>query len=288
MIKAAQDFRSFQLFKKPGSLKVQDKETTSLFFQARFKYSLALIMTTLNYTLTYNQVLFDKAHIYFYLNDLLLTVIIMEFLIFCTRTLGRYLPWQNNQDKRLIVQLALITPVATFFTLVVNELSEAILYTGRLDATFYKFDMLVAFVLILMVQFIYIALHFIQQKPEQVPVHNPAAIKVTQGKTIKILGEAEIQAAFVTSNITYVLDNNCKRFLCNDPLKELEGRLSSSFFRANRQFIISRRYVLGFKSLDFGKIEVQLVCEDKLAPDSIVISRKKAAQFRKWIVDSHT
>lgn len=283
MIKAAQDFRSFQLFKKPDSLKVEDTETISLFFQARFKYSLALILTTLNYTLTYDQFLFDKAHIYFYLNDLLLTVIIMQFLIFCTRTLGRHLPWQNDQNKRLIVQLALITPVVTLFTLVVNELSEAILYTGRLDATFYTFDMLVAFVLILMVQFIYIVLHFIQQKPEQAPVHTPAAVKVTQGKTIKILSEAEIQAAFVTSNITYVLDNNCKRFLCDDPLKELEEKLSNRFFRANRQFIISRSYVLGFKSLDFGKIEVQLICEDKLTPNSIVISRKKASQFRKWI-----
>ncbi|MCE7996880.1 MAG: LytTR family transcriptional regulator [Roseivirga sp.] len=285
MIKVAQSYKSFQLFKKQDSVKAEENAVSPLFFQAKFKYSLCVIITTLNYTLTYDLFRFDAAHIYFFLNDLLLTIVIIHFMIFCIKTLERFLPWDDNPNKRLIVQLATITPIVTLFTLMVNELSEAILYTGRLDAVFYSFDMLVAFVLILMVQFIYIALHFIQHRAEQVApaTPSPSQIKVTQGTTIKLVKEKEILAAFVSSNITYILDKNCKQFLCNEPLKELEEKLSTRFFRANRQFIISREYVLGYKSLEFGKVEVQLVCDNRLTPDHIIISRKKAAMFRKWV-----
>lgn len=287
MIKAAQSYLSFQLLKKQDSAQAEVSAITPLFFRAKFKYSLALVLTTINYILTYSTFRIDLEHTYFILSDLTLTIIILEFLIICIKSLDKYLPWQVDQNKRLIVQLAAITPLVAFFTLLVNELSEAIIYTGRIDVRFYSFDMVVALVLILMVQFIYIALHFIQHKPEpaSVSADAPIQIKVTQGKTTKLLKEKEILAAFVTSNITYVLDRNCKRFLCNNLLKELEESLSDEFFRANRQFIISREYVLSFKSLEFGKIEVQLVCSHKLTPDSIIISRKKAAQFRKWIAN---
>lgn len=285
MIKTAQPSLSFQFFKKQDSTKQEEQLIIPLFFKAKFKYSLALALTTLNYILTYSTFRFNLEHAYFILNDLALTVIILEFLIICIKKLDKYFPWQADQNKRLIVQLGAITPIVAFFTLFVNELSEAIIYTGRIDAKFYSFDMVVALVLILMVQFIYIALYFLQQKPGQAAsaadsVHQ---IKVSQGTTIKMIGETEILAAFVSSNLTYVLNTNCKRFLCNEPLKELEESLSGRFFRANRQFIISREFVLGFKSLEYGKIEVQLVCEDKLTPASIIISRKKAAMFRKWV-----
>lgn len=285
MIKTAQPSLSFELFKKPHSVEPQEKLITPLFFQAKFKYSLSLVLTTLNYILTYSTFRLDLEHTYFILNDLALTIIILEFLIICIKTLDRYLPWQVDQNKRLIVQLVTITPIVSFFTLLVNELSEAIIYTGRIDPRFYSFDMVVAMVLILMVQFIYIALHFLPHKPEHIAseVNSVRQIKVSQGTTTKIVRETEMLAAFVSSDLTYVLDRNCKRFLCNEPLKELEENLSGKFFRANRQFIISREFVLGFKSLEYGKIEVQLVCEDKLTPENIIISRKKAAMFRKWI-----
>jgi DNA-binding LytR/AlgR family response regulator len=278
----------FRLFNKVDlrSAETSDQQAKPLFFHLWLKLGLSLIINTLNYIISYTTHQLSLTHVYYLLSDFLMIFITIEFFIVCVKALDKHLPWEQNQNKRLIVQLSLITPIVALFSAMINELSEVIIYTGRVDLSFYSFDMVVAILFILMVQFLNISLHFIQQKTAS-PASlesNISQIKVTQGGISKLLNQPDILGAFVISNITYVLDRNCKRYVYCYPLKELEDQLSEKFFRANRQFIISKECIEFYKSIAFGKIEIHLKCTNDITPKSIVVSRKKASQFRKWIL----
>ena len=261
----------------------RSKEASSPFYKRRFKYTLIFLLTATNYVLTYVH-RFDLAHLYYFLSDLIAVFVVIQFYLICINVLDNLLPWSKNVKKRLLIQLTIVSLVVAIFNILVNETFDAIDGSGRIDIGFYSFDMLVALVLIMTVQFIYIALHFIYEKPYADSLEiSTERFKVTYGKTSKIFTEEEILAAFVTSDITYILDKNCQRYIFDLPLKELEEKLSTRFFRANRQFIISKDMIDGYKSLDFGKIEVNLSCQEGNIPGEIIVSRKKASQFRKWV-----
>ena len=85
---------------------------------------------------------------------------------------------------------------------------------------------------------------------------------------------------YVDSDITYILDHHCKKYIAKDRLKDIESILPDNFIRANRQFILSRNSIKSFSSDMYGKIQVRLHCEFQ---NTIAISRDKAAQFRKWL-----
>ena len=53
------------------------------------------------------------------------------------------------------------------------------------------------------------------------------------------------------------------------------------FFRLNRQYIIHRNTVSGFKRTGDGKLDV-LVNSSNIFPESIQVSRIKAAGFKNW------
>ena len=64
-------------------------------------------------------------------------------------------------------------------------------------------------------------------------------------------------------------------------MKEVEELLDPEcFFRANRQFIIQLRSMDTMRSDETGKIIVRM---KMLHSPEIIISKEKAAVFRKWI-----
>jgi two-component system LytT family response regulator len=66
----------------------------------------------------------------------------------------------------------------------------------------------------------------------------------------------------------------------DNTLDELEGMLDPElFFRANRQFIISRK---ALKDIDFwfnSKLSVNLKVQ---TPEKIIVSRAKVTEFKTW------
>ena len=74
-----------------------------------------------------------------------------------------------------------------------------------------------------------------------------------------------------------------KSYYMNHPLDELMAQLDPAiFFRANRQFIISRHAVQDI-SLWFGsKLSVNLTVE---TPEKIIVSKARVSEFKNWFVD---
>lgn len=77
----------------------------------------------------------------------------------------------------------------------------------------------------------------------------------------------------VVDNIAYVLE---------ETMDEIEKRLPIQlFFRANRQFIIQRKYISNAEIYFNNRLLVHLTVK---TPENIIISREKTALFRNWLI----
>ena len=73
-----------------------------------------------------------------------------------------------------------------------------------------------------------------------------------------------------------------KKYFPDRSLDKIETSLPEEhFFRLNRQYILNRQVLTGFKRTGNGKIEV-LVNGPENLPSSIAVSRKKAVSFKNW------
>ncbi len=85
---------------------------------------------------------------------------------------------------------------------------------------------------------------------------------------------------YTENTITYIICTNGSRSTSNSSLDEIFVDLQASlFFRANRQFIISITSIK--KIIKYGNSQLKILVED--ADVEIIISKHKAAEFRKWL-----
>lgn len=107
------------------------------------------------------------------------------------------------------------------------------------------------------------------------------ALKV--GSKTFFLGLDEIAFLYSANKITYVVTKAGKQYIHDMSLENLNSLLSAEmFFRANRQFIVTRNVVAEIKPENNGKILVSLNVHNGF-PGSLIISRLKAAAFREWL-----
>ncbi len=94
----------------------------------------------------------------------------------------------------------------------------------------------------------------------------------------------DIAFIFTEDKIVYVTDNNGRKFLSDRTLSELEEELDpSTFFRANRQYIVSISYIRSYRSYDRVKLMIDMAVADLKKP--VIVSQEMAGSFRKWISD---
>jgi two-component system LytT family response regulator len=116
----------------------------------------------------------------------------------------------------------------------------------------------------------------------QVPpvVINPTFLAYQKDKIVPVQSDNISWINTQNQVVTVVMNNNHKLHL-DETLEEIEKRLPThSFFRANRQYIISRKAVVEAELYFNNRLSVKL---NPPAPESVIISREKVSQFRNWL-----
>jgi DNA-binding LytR/AlgR family response regulator len=73
-----------------------------------------------------------------------------------------------------------------------------------------------------------------------------------------------------------------KKYYLDHSLDKIEQALPASiFFRLNRQYLLNRRIITGFKRAENGKLNV-LISKTNFFPGEITVSRIKASTFKGW------
>ena len=103
------------------------------------------------------------------------------------------------------------------------------------------------------------------------------------GNRTFFIGFNEIAFLYSSNKITYIVTNESKQYIHDLSLETLGSFLPDEmFYRANRQFIVTRNVIDAIKPLQNGKLNVMLNVKNGF-PDNITVSRLKAAAFREWL-----
>ena len=91
----------------------------------------------------------------------------------------------------------------------------------------------------------------------------------------------DIVCFFTAQSEVSVLHKSGKSYRMSDSLEQMEKQLKSKlFFRANRQFIINKAFILDIRHYFNGRLKVKM---EKETPDDIVISKAKSTEFKQWL-----
>nr|WKN35712.1 LytTR family DNA-binding domain-containing protein [Tunicatimonas sp. TK19036] len=104
---------------------------------------------------------------------------------------------------------------------------------------------------------------------------------VHHGREVVLIPVSEV-TGFCKEEVIYLIDGAGKKFITDyRSLDEIQELLDPElFYRANRQHIISLSYLASMHSDESGKIHLKM---KPTAEEAIIISKEKAASFRKWV-----
>jgi len=189
--------------------------------------------------------------------------------------LDHKVPYADGISRRILLQLALtfatMIGVIVYSTWLTNLLGSP----RAIPTHFFTFDLVIFAIWILVFNGIYINLHFFQErKPGQ-------KIELFEGKKRVLVDSDQLRFFQYRNQLVYALTNENKRLHSNQNLSFLEQKVGADFFKANRQFLISRASVKSYAPDENGKLVCTL--HDNETDTSIKVSREKAKAFKNWI-----
>lgn len=265
------------------------------FLQRTFKWHwLSILLLGISANLLINAVLdykYQRPLISFsleeYINAIIGAYVFLKGTRWVARKLDKRVPWVAGVRKRLLLQLTL---QLLYIIVSLNTLLVSITYFFY--GGFYAWDELALInVCVVSLTFFFSSIdsgiYFFNNwkilSGKKKGAESVKPLQISLGKVQYLIEQNSIQLAISIDATSYVITSDGRKLLYPKSLDALISKLESShFFRANRQVIVSRTIVKAIKSLEHGKVEVNLMPVPG-APVSITVSRIKAAEFRKWL-----
>jgi len=246
------------------------------------------LINVFNYYLTYNNISFSWRTLMTFSIDTVLGYLAWASVHFIILYLDQKLPFTENVLKRLIVQV-----VATLLTgmFIIISLTVIIHYAskdGPIPVSFFTYDSLIISVWFLVMNGIYIAMHFYREwrisennRVEENKIKT-GGINVKSGKQELLLSYGEIAGFAVDNDYITCFTMSNKKFLLDQSMDKLEQLLpTSSFFRLNRQTLLHRQVIAGFEKAENGKLNILLKSISAISSPTNV-SRTRASSFKAW------
>jgi DNA-binding LytR/AlgR family response regulator len=200
----------------------------------------------------------------------------------------RKMPFETSPRRRVLVQLAVTSFVGLSVIAILTEIVSVIAKGHTAPLSFYTIDLLIIAIWFIVVNGIYVGLHFYNQwqwsearRQEENRIKS-GGLMVKQGKLDVRLEFEDLTGLYVDGEYVVACQAGGKKYYLDQSLDRAENLLPSAlFFRLNRQFILHRRMVTGFRRSENGKLTAQLATHD-IFPPEIPISRTKAPAFKSW------
>lgn len=202
--------------------------------------------------------------------------------------LDQKLPYETGVFRRIAVQFFSTTVIGLTIISLLTELVSWIARGKPAPLHFYTVDLVIISIWFFVINGIYIVLHFyhLWQRSEA-NRHESHRIRteglvVKHGKQDIRLDYVELAGFYVDQEYAVACHLNGKKYYLDQSLDKIEKNLPEAFFfRLNRQYILHRQLVSGFKRAENGKILV-LSNNHECFPSEIPVSRTKAPAFKSW------
>jgi len=252
-----------------------------------FLIAIAFI-SAFNYYLTWSNIRFNWFLILTYTIDTVqgwLAWWVMRIIIIY---LDKKLPYENQPLKRISIQLLLTIPAGLVVISLLTELVSWIAKGRSLPLSFYLFDVFIISIWLLVINGIYIGMHYYigwkqseMQRQEDKKLR-AAGFTVKHGKENRLIPFYDILGFYAEEGYIVLLTWENKKYFSDKSLDKIEETLPGEFFfRLNRQYIVHRKALTGFKRTGDGKIDV-LVNAPEPFPKAIPVSRTRAVIFKTW------
>jgi len=240
--------------------------------------------------------------IHFYIDlfvGFIIAFMLWELIRLVVRKLDNRYDWLVQTVQRILLQLVfgVILPalLSFVFTLVIMRVlyQQDIFQTTWLQTEFYAVILLIILINLMYFTWWLFLHHMHYQKQAKYgngsftvddyskQTSEPVSIEVSKANVNYLLLPEEISYVFLENPYTFIRTHDEQQFVTTYALDDLQKKLGEvSFFRANRQVIISRKSCKSYRSIENGKISVDL---NNPVPEPVIISQKRARDFRKWI-----
>ncbi len=209
---------------------------------------------------------------------------VRSFIIY----LDRKLPYEKRLIKRLVIQLSSTLVIGLVIISLLTELVSWIAKGKPAPLHFYTIDLVIISIWFFVINGIYLGIHFYRLYQESEAIRQREnqlksdGVFVKQGKQDIRLLYYELEGFFVDEDYAVASQLGGKKFYLTQSLDKIEKSLpATDFYRLNRQYIVHRQIVSGFKRGDNGKILVMLKNTTNF-PSEIPVSRLRAPSFKSW------
>ena len=252
-----------------------------------FLVAIAFI-SAFNYYLTWFNIKFNWFLVYTYAIDTIQGWLAWWAVRSIIIYLDKKMPYGSKPLKRILVQL-LVTSIAGLLVIILLTELVSWIFRGRPAlSNFYFFDIFIIVIWFFVINGIYIGMHYYSEWRESERQRQEEKKLRTGGFTVKhgnqnlLLPFADILGFYAEEGYTILVTKENKKYFPDRSLDKIEVILPEElFFRLNRQYILHRKVVTGFKRTGNGKIDVLVNASENLPP-SIAVSRTKAGSFKNW------
>ena len=252
-----------------------------------FLVAIAFI-SAFNYYLTWSNIKFNWFLVYTYAIDTIQGWLAWWAVRSIIIYLDKKMPYGNNPLKRILIQLLVTTITGMLVIILLTELASWILRGRPALANFYFFDIFIIVIWFFVINGVYIGMHYYNEWRESERQRQEEKKLRTGGFTVKhgnqnlLFPFDDILGFYAEEGYTILLTKQSKKYFPDRSLDKIETILPEElFFRLNRQYILHRKVVTGFKRTGNGKIDVLVNAPENL-PSSIAVSRTKAVSFKNW------
>jgi hypothetical protein len=208
--------------------------------------------------------------------------------------LNKKYPYEKSAVKRIILQQVIILIAGVFIIGSTTELLSWIVKGKAAPLSFYTVDLVIISIWFFAINGIYVGLHYYhlwegtEALRQQENRSKAGGLMVKHGKHDLMLPFDELEGLYVDDEYVVACHTQGKKYYLDQSLDKVEKILPSAlFFRLNRQFVLHRQVISGFRRGENGKIVV-LSHNTPCFPSEITVSRTKAPSFKSWFRPGQT
>ncbi len=242
-------------------------------------------INALNYYLTYTNIQFGSYFFITFFLDILEGYVAWYAGRWVILQFDKRLPWENHLAKRLVMQVPLVSLVIIAVLVLQTELVNFIATDKPLPLKFYTQAVFIFLIWAIFINFLYLALYLLrryqQVKSEQKQKAETTALVVKSGKSQKRVPFDTLSILYVSNELVYGITNEGKIPIPGYTLDRIEKMTDpQTFFRVNRQFLVTRSVIDQAKKEENGKLALFVKAD---VDNPIMISRLRAPAFKKWM-----
>ena len=253
-----------------------------------------VFINVFNYYLTYANIRLNWFLVFTFLNDTIQGWLAWWTMRSIIIYLDKKMPYGDRPLKRISVQLLITIPAGLLLISLLTEVTSWIVRGHSVPLSFYLFDVFIISVWLLVINGIYIGMHYygewrqsekLRQEEKKI---RAGGYNVKHGKENRLIPFHDILGFYAEEGYIVLLTWDNKKYFPDKSLDKIEEALPRElFFRLNRQYIVHRKALAGFKRTGDGKIDVQVNAVENF-PKVIQVSRTRAVPFKNWFQPDET